>query len=143
MTQEELTAQFERLEQRLTQSMVDAIGRAVESAIRTAAQTERDRMQHMIDATIEAKVLSTRCDCPLEQGEDKHIRHLMGMLSDLGCGDQSCGVREMRENHVWTTKLRRKSEKVGTYAVLVAVGLIVTGAIAAFVAGVKTHVGGQ
>lgn len=142
MTQDDLRTQFDRLEQRLNQTMADAIRRAVESAIRTVTETERDHFQRMIDTAIERQVLATRCDCPLEHGEDRQIRQLMGMFEDMGEGDKCSGIRVLRENHAWTAKLRRKSEKVGTYAVLVAVGLIVTGAIAAFVAGLKTQIGG-
>ena len=138
MSPENLQEQFERLSLDLKQDMRDTLKMAIEAAVRGVTEVERDRT----DRAIHDAVMAHRCDCPLAACDHPHVRHLVGMISDLGDGDKAKGIRTIRENHVWCGKLRGRSEKIGMYATLVVVGLVVSGAIGAFWVGLRAHMGG-
>lgn len=134
-----IAEQFEALARDLKQDMRDSLKMTIEAAVRGIVEVERDRTGRAIREAI----LEHRCDCPLNECEKPQVRHLMGMLNDLGSGDQSAGIREMRANHVWTAKLRRTSDRVSVAAVIMVVTLIVSGVVAALWSGIKLAVGGD
>ena len=138
MTQDDLHSQLAALSSELKSEIRGAIGAAFHEGIKAALESEREHTQRAIDTAIAAN----RCDCPLAQSDHQHVRHLVGMISDLGDGDKARGIRMMRDNHVWCGRLRSRSEKIGIYATLVVVGLIMTGAVGAFWLGVRSHLGG-
>lgn len=138
MTQDDLHTQFAALSAELKSEVRGAIGAAFHEGIRAALESEREHTKRAIDVAIAA----TRCDCPLSPCDHTHVRHIVGMIADLGDGDKSRGIRLIRDNHVWSSRLRTRSEKIGIYATMVVVGLIVSGAIGAFWLGVRSHIGG-
>ncbi len=81
------------------------------------------------------------CTSPLTEEQKKESLHIFGMLADLGDGDTAKGVETIRANHKWVVKLRKKGESVGTAIIVLVLGTIATGILAAIWAGIKSLIG--
>lgn len=83
------------------------------------------------------------CRSPLSDEQIKESLHVFGMLEDIGDGDLARGVETVRANHKWVMKVRRKGESVGTAIIVLVLGTIATGILAAMWAGIKSLIGSR
>ncbi len=83
------------------------------------------------------------CKSPLSDQQIKESLHVFGMLEDIGDGDLAKGVEAIRANHKWVAKVRKKGESVGTAIIVLVLGTIATGILAAVWAGIKSLIGSK
>ena len=102
-----------------------------------------EQLQDIIKkAVIEAMGIGF-CRSPLSDEQIKESLHIYGMIEDMGGGDVAKGVESIRANHKWVNKLRTKGESVGTAIIVLVLGTIATGILAACWAGIKSLVGNK
>ena len=70
--------------------------------------------------------------CPLEAKERKSVRHLYGLLKDIGDGDTDKGIRQVRKMFGFVSAVQTKKNVI-TGAVFTMVILGMTGAAVTFV----------
>ena len=96
----------------------------------------------MTQAVVDA-IGKSVCTSPLSEDQKKESLHVFGMLLDIGDGDLPRGIETVRANHKWVMKLRKKGESVGTAIIVLVLGTIATGILAAMWAGIKSLVGSK
>lgn len=78
-----------------------------------------------------------KCRFPFNDEQVQETGHIMGMAKDIGGGDLSLGIEEMRTNHKFMKTIRRRSDKIGMIVMGVIVTIITGGAIKALWEGAK------
>lgn len=84
------------------------------------------------------QAVEKKCRFPITDEQAKETSHLYGMIADVGAGDMSKGVEEIRKNHSYISGVRAKSDKFSTYFFMVILAVFTTGMLKAVWEGIKS-----
>ena len=139
MTQEDLDTRFASLAKELKQEVRDSLAQAYHQSIKAVIEVEREYTERVVKDAIE----SSKCDCPLECIQRGDVRHLVGVIKDIGDGDVSRGIRVLRDNHMWTSKFKSTSNKIANTALVSGIGIVVVTFLSAVGVAIRIMIGGN
>ena len=139
MTQEDLDTRFASLAKELKQEVRDSLAQAYHQSIKAVIEVEREHTERVVKDAIE----SSKCDCPLECIQRGDVRHLVGVIKDIGDGDVSRGIRVLRENHIWVSQFKGTSHKIANTALVTGIGIVVVTFLSAIGMAIKIMIGGN
>ncbi len=87
-----------------------------------------------------SQAVEKKCRFPITDEHANETPHLYGMYQDIGGGNLSLGIEEVRKNHTYITKIRAKSDKFSTYFFMIIVAGLTGGLIKAVWVGIKSIV---
>lgn len=112
----------------------------VKSMHQSLAVTINEERKHT-ERSIKEAIREATCDCPMTECQKHMVPSLFGLLNDFGDGEPVRGLLEIRKNHVWTSKIRRKSDSYGTSLIVAFIIIIVGGVSSAIYHGFKVMLG--
>ena len=137
MTQDELDLRFAQLHTDLKSEIRTAIAEAYRESIRAAIESDREHTR----ATVRELINELHGPCPLECIQRGDVRHLVGVIKDLGEGDIPRGIRRVRDNHIWVQKFSSTSNKLASTALMAGLAVIVTTFVTAMGVAIKVMIG--
>lgn len=99
----------------------------------------KGQLEEIISASV-AKAVEKKCRFPISDEHANETSHLFGMFSDIGDGDLSKGIEEVRKNHSYVARIRAKSDKFSTYLVMIIIAAVAGGSLKALWVGIKSLV---
>jgi len=97
----------------------------------------KSQLEELISGLVK-KAYSDHCRFPVSDDQAKEASHIFGMVTDVGDGDLSKGVEEMRKNHNYVKKLRDKGDKFSTYFFMIIIAALTGGVLKSIWEGLKS-----
>ena len=139
MTHADMETAFASLATELKQEVRNGLAAAYRESIKAVIEVEREHTAQVVQSAVEA----AKCDCPLAYIKNEDVRHLAGVIKDIGSGDISSGIRVVRENHTWVGKFRNTSNKIANTALVSGMGIVVATVLAAFGLAIRIMIQGR
>lgn len=89
----------------------------------------------------ELKNYKHSCRFNLTEKEAEQVGHYMNMMTDLGDGELTTGIRIIQKNHEWLKETREKSSKVFSVFMITITGALASAFIYTIWEGIKRKLG--
>jgi hypothetical protein len=128
--------EFSRIKDAMRDAVAESVKIAMESVVTVAIEKlvaiERERT----DKRIAELLKDAACACPLADNEKKQVKNLFAMAEDLGHGKIDEGIREMRSNHGYMSRIRKAGDRISNVAIVSTISTCIGGLILIIIWGI-------